>query len=302
MLPSIRFKLKGRKMSHIIVVGNEKGGCGKTTTAMHLIISLLKLGFSVGTIDLDSRQQSLTRYIDNRKQYVAKKNVQLMMPEHFSLPRSEKNVKQEAEKEEEESFTTTIQKLSDKDFIVIDTPGSDAFMGRLAHSYADTVITPINDSFIDLDLIGNVNADTLDSIRPGIYSAMLWEQKMKKIARTRKEINWIIVRNRLSTLDAINKRNVEVSLAKLAKRFGFKIAPGFGDRVVFKELFLLGLTLHDAASSGEIRMSTSVIAARQELREFINALGIAEVVAKLNQESVEATQPQVQSEAEVVHS
>ncbi len=289
-------------MSHVIVIGNEKGGCGKTTTAMHLIISLLKLGFSVGTIDLDSRQQSLTRYIDNRKQFNAKKNLSILMPEHYSLARSEKNVRQESEKEEEDNFTATLDKLSSKDFIIIDTPGSDAYLSRLAHSYADTVITPINDSFIDLDLIGNVNAETLDSIRPGIYSAMLWEQKMKKIARTKKEINWIIVRNRLSTLDAINKRNVEVSLAKLAKRFGFKIAPGFGDRVIFKELFLHGLTLHDAANSGEIRMSTSVIAARQELREFINALGIPEVVAKLDQERAEpvTSTPEIQHPEAIV--
>ncbi len=271
-------------MSHVIVIGNEKGGSGKTTTAMHLIISLLKLGFKVGTLDLDSRQQSLTRYIDNRKQFVAKKSIQLAMPEHYSLARSDNNDKKESDKEEESSFIAMLEKLSVNDFIVIDTPGSDAYLSRLAHSYADTVITPINDSFVDLDLIGNVSADTLDSIRPGIYSAMLWEQKMKKIARTKKEINWIIVRNRLSTLDAINKRNMELSIAKLAKRFGFKVAPGFGDRVIFKELFLHGLTLHDAQNSGEIRMSTSVIAARQELREFIKALEIPEVIERMNQQ------------------
>jgi chromosome partitioning protein len=271
-------------MSHVIVIGNEKGGSGKTTTAMHLIISLLKLGFKVGTLDLDSRQQSLTRYVDNRKQFVTKKNIQLMMPEHYAMSRSENNNKQESDKEEEVNFTTMLEKLKANDFIVIDTPGSDAYLSRIAHSYADTVITPINDSFVDLDLIGNVNADTFDSMRPGIYSAMLWEQKMKKIARTKKEINWIIVRNRLSTLDAINKRNMEVSIAKLAKRFGFKVAPGFGDRVIFKELFLHGLTLHDAQNSGEIRMSTSVIAARQELREFIKALEIPEVIERMNQQ------------------
>lgn len=269
-------------MAHIIVVGNEKGGSGKTTTAMHLIISLMKLGFTVGTIDLDSRQQSLTRYIENRRAYASKHGPNFEAPEHYSLQRSEKRNLEEAEKEDEELFLSTIQKLSTKDFIVIDTPGSDAFMGKIAHSYADTVITPINDSFVDLDLIGNVNADTLDSMRPGIYSAMLWEQKMKRASRTQKEINWFVVRNRLSSLDAINKRNVETAIQKLSKRFGFKIAPGFGDRVIFKELFLHGLTLHDARDAQEIRMSTSVIAARMELREFIKALGIQSLIEKIN--------------------
>lgn len=274
-------------MSHIIVVGNEKGGSGKTTTAMHLIVSLLKLGFSVGTIDLDSRQQSLGRYIENRKQYSIKRNLNLEMPEHYTLTRSANNSRDDAEKEDEVNFKSTLDKLSNKDFIIVDTPGSDAFLSRIAHSYADTVITPINDSFVDLDLLGNVNAETFDSMKPGIYSAMLWEQKMKKAARDKKEIKWIVVRNRLSALDAINKRNVETSMEKLAKRFGFKIAPGFGDRVVFKELFLLGLTLHDAAKCEDIRMSTSVIAARQELRDFINSLAIPEVSQKLANEQSE---------------
>jgi chromosome partitioning protein len=268
-------------MAHVIIVGNEKGGSGKTTTAMHLIVSLQKLGFKVGTVDLDSRRQSLTRYINNRKDYSQKHDLGIEVPEHYALTKSEKSLREDAEKEDEASFLATLSKLESCDFIAIDTPGSDAYLSRLAHSYADTVITPINDSFVDLDLIGNVNAETLDSIKPGIYSAMLWEQKMKKVARTKKEINWVVVRNRLSSLDAKNKRNMEKSLAKLAKRFGFKIAPGFGDRVIFKELFLLGLTLHDAANSDKIRMSSSVIAARQELREFINALGIKEVSEKM---------------------
>lgn len=270
-------------MSHIIAIGNEKGGSGKTTTTMHLIVSLLRLGFSVGSIDLDSRQQSLTRYIENRKAYQAKNGTELDIPQHKLIDRSADRNLEVAEMEEENAFTAALEELGLNDFIIIDTPGSDAYLGRLAHSYADTVITPMNDSFVDLDLIGNVDAETLDSIKPGIYSAMLWEQKMKRAARTKQEQNWFVVRNRLSTLDAINKRNVEVALAKLSKRFGFKIAPGFGDRVIFKELFLYGLTLHDAVNSDEIRLSPSVITARQELRNFISALNIQELNKAMQQ-------------------
>jgi chromosome partitioning protein len=270
-------------MANIVVIGNEKGGSGKTTTAMHFIVSLLKLGFSVGSIDLDSRQQSLSRYVENRKKTAATKNINLPIPQHITFIRSENPNKDERNKDEETRFLEDIKHLSTNDFIVIDTPGSDAFVSRLAHSHADTVITPINDSFIDLDLIGNVHAETFDAIKPGIYSAMLWEQKMKRAARAQKEINWIVVRNRLSTLDAINKRNVEIAVAKLAKRFGFKIAPGFGDRVIFKELFLLGLTLHDIPQVSEIKMTASVIAARHELRDFICSLAIPELTARMEQ-------------------
>jgi chromosome partitioning protein len=269
--------------SRIIVIGNEKGGCGKTTTAMHLIISLLKLGFKVGSIDLDSRQQSLSRYIDNRKITASKElDANLLIPEHIIINKNENKNSIDAEKEEVSSLIDALTKLADMDFILIDTPGSDTHVSRVAHSYADIVITPINDSFVDLDLIGQISAETLDSIRPGIYSAMLWEQKVKRASEKKKEMTWIVVRNRLSMLDAINRRNVEVALNKLSARFGFKVAPGFGDRVIFKELFLHGLTLHDASTlAKKIRLSPSVIAARQELRDFVNALGIPEINEKL---------------------
>lgn len=267
-------------MAHIITIGNEKGGSGKTTTCMHLMISLMQLGFKVGSMDLDTRQQSLSRYVDNRKNYAKSKNAELLIPDHLTLNRSEKRNRDEADKEDELNFVNSLTELQKNDFIIIDTPGSDVFLSRLAHSYADTVITPINDSFIDLDLIGNVHAETFDSMKPGIYSAMLWEQKMKRAARNKGEINWIVVRNRLSSLDAKNKRNMEIAIEKLAKRFGFKVAPGFGDRVIFKELFLHGLTLHDAVNSDEIRLSPSVIAARLELREFMRGLDIKSIVEK----------------------
>lgn len=264
-------------MAYIIVIGNEKGGCGKTTTAMHLIVSLLKLGFKVGCMDLDVRQQSLARYLENRKATAQKRESDLSMPEFYSFPKSSQSDLNLANQEDEKSFLELLEKLSANDFVVIDTPGSDAFQSRLAHSFADMVVTPVNDSFVDIDLLGNIDNETYDAVKPGVYSAMLWEQKMKRAARNQKEIKWVVVRNRLATLDAHNKRNVETALNKLAKRFGFKIVPGFSDRVVFKELFLLGLTLHDAANAPEVKLNTSVIAARCELREFIKALDINEI-------------------------
>lgn len=264
-------------MSKIIVIGNEKGGSGKTTTAMHLIISLLKLDFKVGTIDIDSRQQSLTRYVENRAKTLSNRgDNSLVMPEHVCVPKADN---------EDKLFDEAIEKLTNLDFIIIDTPGSDSTLSRKAHSIADMVITPINDSFIDLDLIGIVEAKNFDQAKPGIYSAMLWEQKMKRAALKPEALDWVVVRNRLSTQDAINKRNVESALKGLSRRFGFRVAPGFGDRVVFKELFLNGLTLHDAANAKEIKMNTSVIAARQELRNFVIALGIPEINAKLGLDS-----------------
>src|SRR4051812_48765876 len=89
------------KKPHIFVVGNEKGGAGKTTCSMHLIIGLLDRNYNVASIDVDSRQHSLTSYINNRKLYNDNNPAQeVMMPKHFHLQEStEQNI---PKKEEEE--------------------------------------------------------------------------------------------------------------------------------------------------------------------------------------------------------
>lgn len=270
----------------IIVIGNEKGGAGKTTTSMHLIISLLSLGFNVGSMDVDSRQLSLSRYLENRSNTIASKGTKLLMPNHFPIGKSALDIVSDAEKEEEEWFHDAFQKAAhNADFVVIDTPGSNSFLSRLAHSYADTVVTPINDSFVDLDVLAAVDGDDLKIVRPGIYSQMLWEQKMNRAKRDRGTINWVVMRNRLSNTFAHNKRNIAQVLDKLAQRIGFRHAPGFGERVIFRELFLQGLTLLDIME-GNTSLSLSHIAARQELREFLKALQINKVDQALQKENL----------------
>ncbi len=273
-------------MSKVIVFGNEKGGSGKTTTAMHVAIFLLKLGFRVASIDLDSYQQSLSRYIENRNVTVSKNNLSLLMPEHFkfvdslSSKRDKEYLQLEttiSEENKEKTFFDLLNQLSSYDFIIIDTPGSSTSINRIAHSYADIVVTPLNDSFLDVDLLGTIHPENLEMTTPGVYSSMFFEQKLKRAERDRGVIDWIIVRNRLATLDAINKRNIEMAIQKLSKRLGFRIAPGFGDRVIFKELFLAGLTLYDVTSFKQIKLTLSVVAARQEMRNFMKTLDIPEV-------------------------
>ncbi|MFQ3307396.1 MAG: chromosome partitioning protein, partial [Candidatus Midichloriaceae bacterium] len=167
---------------------------------------------------------------------------------------------------------------SKHDFIIIDTPGNDNILNRHLHYVADTVISPINDSFIDVDLLGKVSPDDYKKGVPGVYTAMVWEQKKNKAFKDKKELRWIVVRNRLSFTDAINKRNIAVALNALRKRFGFEVSPGFSDRVIFKELFLNGLTLLDIKESkGLIKMNPSMISARQELRDFVYSLNLNEI-------------------------
>jgi chromosome partitioning protein len=273
--------------AHIIVIGNEKGGAGKTTSAMHVIANLMSIGFKVGSIDLDCRQQSLTRYLENRKLTALKRDIALPMPDHYVGKASELKDLNLAEEEETQAFNAQLAQASaNNDFIVIDTPGSNSFLSRLAHSYADTIITPINDSFVDLDLLARVEADNLNIEKPSIYSQMVWEQKMNRAKRDRGVIDWVVMRNRLSYVDAKNKRNIYDVLQKLSQRIGFRLVSGFGERVVFRELFLHGLTLLDISYLDGFNFTMSHVAARQELRDFLKQLNIKKLNSVLVEETV----------------
>lgn len=268
--------MKENNQPHIFVVGNEKGGAGKTTCSMHLIIGLLDQGYKVASLDTDSRQHSLTTYLNNRTAYNQKNTAkQVQMPLHFHLAESTGITLEERERDDKARFEEALATAKEcADYIVIDTPGSHSFLSKLSHSHADTIITPINDSFLDLDVMAKVN-DSLNIVCPSIYSQMIWEQKMQRAARDSGTIEWVVVRNRLSSLDAVNKRKVGEVLDQLAKRISFKVAPGFSERVIFRELFLQGLTLLDLTKINyDKTFSISHVAARQELRDFLSYLKI----------------------------
>ena len=265
--------------AHTIVIGNEKGGAGKTTTCMHLIAYLLHLGFKVSSIDVDIRQKSLTRYLENRKITKEKKHSEILLPNHFVATESNLNNIDERNKEEDALFQKLYQEASQNvDFVVMDTPGSNTNISRIAHSYANTIITPINDSFLDLDILAKVDPDKMEISKLSHYSQVIWEQKMLRAKRGDGEINWVVIRNRLSNVAANNKRNMAIILEQLSKRVGFRAAYGFSERVIFRELFLYGLTLLDITRDiYNINFSLSHIAAKQELREFLTSLKIVQI-------------------------
>lgn len=266
---------------YILSIGNEKGGTGKSTTAMHIAVSLLRLGKQVAIIDLDGRQRSLMRYMENRRQWVERTGQSVPQPLSFVVERSKHRSADESESDERIRFEEALAAAWKSDFILIDTPGADTYLARLGHEAADTLVTPINDSFVDFDLMGTVDPVTFKVTRPSLYAEMVWESRKRRAMERRSPLDWVVLRNRISGVDARNKRRVGDVLQALSSRIGFRIAPGFGERVIYRELFPLGLTLMDLTDVDPgFKVSVSHVAARQEVRELMAALKLPGTVAE----------------------
>jgi chromosome partitioning protein len=262
--------------AHLLVIGNEKGGSGKSTTALHVAVALLGEGARVATLDLDARQGTLGRYVENRAAYARRKGIELPMPVHAAVPLSTLPDRAAAEADDRARFEAALEEvIGAVDFVIVDTPGSDTHLSRLAHTWADTLLTPLNDSFIDLDLLARVDPDTLKIVRPSIYAEAVWKQRQLRAVQGGRPVDWVVMRNRLSSLAARNKRDMGTVLSALARRIGFRVAAGLSERVIYKELFLNGLTLLDLKrGSGGPSLTLSHVAARQEVRDLVAALNL----------------------------
>lgn len=247
---------------HVIVFANEKGGTGKSTTAVHVAIALAARGARVAALDLDHRQRTLGRYLDNRTATIARIDRALPMPRHLTH-----------DGESLEHFTEQLDELStDADFLIIDTPGRDDRFARMAAQRADTLVTPMNDSFVDFDLIGQVDPISYKVTRPSFYAELIWDARKARAKADGSTIDWVVLRNRLQHIEARNMRRVSDALDQLAKRVGFRVIPGLGERVIYRELFPNGLTMIDSRDFGA--MALGHVAARQELREMMSGLAL----------------------------
>ncbi len=262
--------------AHVLVIGNEKGGSGKSTTAMHIVVALLAEGARVATIDLDARQGTFTRYIENRVAYARRKGIELSMPAHEAVTASGDPQDEKARLE-----AALGRVVATADYVVVDTPGSDTHLSRLAHTWADTLLTPLNDSFIDLDLLARVDPETLKIVRPSIYAEAVWKQRQIRAVQGERPVDWIVMRNRLSSIAARNKRDMGTVIEALAKRIGFRTAHGLSERVIYRELFLNGLTLLDLKRGGGPALTMSHVAARQEVRDLVAALNLPPPAARV---------------------
>jgi len=247
---------------HFIVFANEKGGTGKSTTAVHTAIALAASGHRVGALDLDQRQRTMTRYFENRDATMRRLDKRLKHATYEVL-----------DDQSEAGLDAAIERLSDQcDVLVIDTPGRDDPVARAAILRADTLVTPMNDSFVDLDLIGQVHPENFKVTKPSFYAELIWNSRTQRAKATGKSVDWVVLRNRLQHIESNNLKRVGLALTELSRRVGFRVIPGLGERVIYRELFPKGLTLLDLGELGEVGLGH--IAARQELREMIAGLAI----------------------------
>lgn len=229
-----------------------------------MAVALAYQGAKVAAIDLDTRQRTLYRYFENRSETEARRGIELPGA-RFAVFEGEGIAALEAQAAE---FGQAV------DFLIFDTPGRDDPYARHVATQADTLVTPMNDSFVDFDLIGQVDAETFKVRRLSFYAELIWEARksraLRQIREGRREMDWVVVRNRVQHVDARNQRRIDQALKELSRRVGFRVAHGLSERVIYRELFPSGLTLLDKGQLGEL--GTSHLVARQELRALVGNL------------------------------
>ncbi len=263
--------------ARVIAIGNEKGGTGKSTTAIHIATGLANQGLSVACLDLDGRQATLSRFLQYRKVASDKATQPLSIPPYRQIEPSRADTAAGAEAEDRERFEGALAALRSCEFIVIDTPGHRSHLSRLAHACAHLVITPINDSLVDIDALADINRERREVRAPSGYCQMVWQERERRSLSGVAALDWVVTRNRIGHLDSRNTREMAVLLEVLSQRIGFRLQPGFSERVVFRELFHRGLTLFDLAESQVPRSSLpSLRRARSEAEGFLQTITAAE--------------------------
>ncbi len=258
----------------VIVVGNEKGGAGKSTLAIHVATALMHSGARLSVLDLDLRQQSMGHFFAHRRAWLAAAGQVAPMPSEHPL---EAALSKAPDDEALRRFDEVFAAAEDSDFILIDTPGADTAMSRAAHGRADLIVTPMNDSFVDFDTLGVVDPVSLELKRPSLYSETVWNSRKTRAVTTGQTIDWVVLRNRLAPTEARNRRRVDERVQALSRRVGFRVGPGLRDRVIYRELFPFGLTVADLSPTiRPVAMSLQHVAARQELRALMASLGFSD--------------------------
>jgi chromosome partitioning protein len=221
-----------RPNGHVIVFANEKGGVGKSTLAFHCAVALCDAGARVAVIDLDRHQQTLASALANRDATARSLQVDLPRPRYAVL--------------QQPSGAQLSQEIArignDCNFIVIDAAGQDSAIARRAIAFADTLVTPVNSSFVDVDLLGKLDPVTMHLREPGHFGRLVNELREERVRCGMEPLDWIVMKNRVRTAEVRQQIRIDQALERLAGRIGFRIGHGLVERVAYRELFLFGLT------------------------------------------------------------
>ncbi len=249
-----------RASGHLIVFANEKGGVGKSTLAFHTAVALADAGKKVACIDLDYAQATLSRALTNREATCRLLKTWLPMPRHTALAQpSGAYLSQE------------IARIgSDCDFILIDAAGSDSPLIRRAIAMADTLVTPVSCSFADLDVLGQFAAHTQRLTRLGHFTRLVQALNGARQDMGLPAPDWIVLPNRSRPASSNNEIAARNALSRLAKKAGFRLGEGLGDRVAYRELFLFGLTHIDLKRIPNL--AKVKVYARREIEQLLTDL------------------------------
>jgi len=305
---------------HVVVIGNQKGGSGKSTFAMHIIVALLKAGKRVAYFDLDLNQLTLTRYLGNRHQWVRKHEQKLELPDHYSvteeaahrgvrshgvdLRRLISQLKKTGQAHKDDligsrvlshsadlrQFISQLRKIGrahKHDFIVIDTPCGVQHLSLIAHGMADTLITPINDSLVDLDVLVAMEQSEQEP-QPSVYAKMVRRALEARRKVTGRTTDWIVVRNRLESVESSNQHQITQVLDVIQRTVGCRVARGLLERPVYREFFAAGLTVLDPIEG----FKSVAVPARFEVQSLIREIGLIDE-AGVEDEACPETEPEM---------
>ncbi len=247
---------------HIIVFANEKGGVGKSTSAFHTCIALCNAGERVAALDVDLRQLTMQRALWARNESAKEYGVNLPGPEEIMLA-------QQNENELEEKMR--IARIHNS-FIIIDVGGHDSPIARKAIYMADTIVTPVNDSFIDLDMLGRIDPRNGELKTLGNFARLVEHLKEPGLTLRPRPLDWVVMQNRSRNFATKNERKVRDALEKIAPVAGFRLTPGLRERVTYRELFPLGLTLFDLDKLPDLGRPQPN--AREEIWAMLRALNL----------------------------
>lgn len=253
-------EMQASPRGHVIVFANEKGGTGKSTLAFHTAIALCDAGNSVAAIDLDGRQQSLGRALANRDATARGLRIDLPRPRHTVA-------------HPQQSASMLVQEMArigwHSDYFVIDVAGHDSALARRAIAMADTLVTPVNGSFVDLDLLGRIGSD--ESVERGCFGELVAGLRDERARRGDTRLDWVVLPNRVRH-GSNNQARFAAALDRLSDELDFRVGEGLAERVAYRELFGLGLTHLDLRRIPDLPRVRSLV--RQEILRLVQQLDL----------------------------